>query len=96
VNAGQKPGALAPRSSALFAEAPRPWLPRLLDLAGAAFYLSVSSWTVSDREAAGVLSRVRVPMANGGELRKLLFDREALGRFIETNKTAAEATRKAP
>ncbi len=59
-----------------------PVLPRLLDLPGAAAYLSVSSWTIRDLEAAGVLHRVRVPLPNHGELRKLLFDREDLDRLI--------------
>ncbi len=59
--------------------------PRLLDLEAAALYLGVSIWTV--RELAGkkdgVLKRVRIPLKNNGELRKLLFDREDLDRFIE-------------
>ena len=57
--------------------------PRLLDLAGAASYLSVSPWTVRDLEATGILPRVRVPRANNGELRKILFDRNDLDRLIE-------------
>ena len=57
--------------------------PRLLDLDGAASYLAVSPWTVRDLEAAGTLNRVRIPLANGGELRKLLFDREDLDRLVE-------------
>jgi hypothetical protein len=56
---------------------------RLLDLEGAAAYLSVSEWTIRDLEAAGVLSRVRVPLPNGGELRKVLFDRVDLDALIE-------------
>jgi hypothetical protein len=55
---------------------------RLLDLHGAATYLTVSPWTVRDLEAAGVLRRVRVPLPGGGELRKVLFDREDLDRLI--------------
>lgn len=59
--------------------------PRLLDLSGAASYLSVSEWTVRDLEAAGVLPRVRIPLLpNGGELRKVLFDRADLDRAIES------------
>lgn len=57
--------------------------PRLLDLEAAALYLGVSSWTVRDLEAAGTLRRVRVPLPNGGELRKLLFDRQDLDLLIE-------------
>jgi hypothetical protein len=57
-------------------------LPRLLDLDGSAAYLAVSPWTVRDLEAAGTLKRVRIPLPNNGELRKLLFDREDLDRLI--------------
>jgi len=57
-------------------------LPRLLDVEAAAAYLGVSAWTVRDLDAAGVLSRVRVPLPHGGELRRLLFDREDLDRLI--------------
>jgi hypothetical protein len=59
-----------------------PITPRLLDLPTASGYLGVSQWTVRDLEATAVLSRVRVPLPNGGELRKLLFDREDLDRLI--------------
>ena len=55
---------------------------RLLDLDAAAAYLSVSPWTVRDLEAAGVLPRVRVPLPDGRELRKLLFDKADLDRLI--------------
>lgn len=57
--------------------------PRLFDLETAAAYLGVSPWTVRDLEAAGVLSRVRVPLPDGRDLRKLLFDKEDLDRLIE-------------
>ncbi|MFQ5946914.1 MAG: helix-turn-helix domain-containing protein [Anaerolineae bacterium] len=57
--------------------------PRLLDLRATAAYLGVSEWTVRDLDAAGVLRRVRVPLPNGAELRKLLFDRADLDRLIE-------------
>jgi len=59
-----------------------PILPRLLDLNSAARYLAVSPWTVRDLEAGGVLARVRVQLPDGGELRKLLFDREDLDRLV--------------
>jgi hypothetical protein len=62
--------------------------PRLLDLEAAATYLSVSPWTVRDLEAKGVLPRVRVPLPDGGELRKLLFDRADLDRLIDAWKDA--------
>ncbi len=63
--------------------------PRLLDLEGSAAYLGVSAWTVRDLEAAGTLHRVRIPLPNNGELRKLLFDREDLDRLIEAWKDNA-------
>jgi hypothetical protein len=60
-----------------------PLVSRLLDLHRAAQYLSISEWTVRDLEAAGVLRRVRVPLPNHGELRKILFDRGDLDHLIE-------------
>ena len=57
--------------------------PRLLDLGTTAAYLGVSPWTVRDLEAGGTLKRVRVPMVGGGDLRKLLFDRQDLDRLVE-------------
>ena len=57
--------------------------PRLLDVDADAAYLGVSSWTIRDLDAAGVLPRVRVPLPNGGELRRLLFDRADLDRLID-------------
>jgi hypothetical protein len=63
---------------------------RLLDLGAAACYLSVSPWTVRDLEAAGVLRRVRVPLPNGTELRKLLFDVRDLDALIGQWKDGGE------
>jgi len=60
---------------------------RLLDLDQAAAYLGVSPWTVRDLEAGGTIRRVRVPLSNGRELRKLLFDKSDLDRLIEAWKT---------
>ncbi len=65
-----------------------PVAPRLLDLDATAAYLGVSPWTIRNLEAAGSLRRVRIPLANGGELRKLLFDREDLDRLVEAWKDA--------
>jgi hypothetical protein len=67
--------ALALRTSAL--------APRLLDLRGSASYLALSTWSVRDLEAAGILKRVRVPLPGGREVRRVLFDREDLDRLIE-------------
>ena len=63
-------------------------MPRLLNLEAAAAYLSVSTWTVRDMDAAGILPRVRVPLANGRDLRKLLFDKADLDRLIGAWKDA--------
>ena len=60
-----------------------PVSPRLLDLHTAAAYLGVSEWTVRDLEAAGTVPRIRIPLPNAGELRKLLFDRTDLDRLID-------------
>lgn len=67
-------------------------LPRLLDLDATAAYLGVSPWTVRDLEAAGILSRVRIPLPNG-ELRKLLFDREDLDHLVALWKDQSIAPR---
>ena len=60
---------------------------RLLTLADAARYLGVSVWTARAFEAQGILRRVRIPLPNGGELRKLLFDVNDLDRAIAAWKT---------
>jgi hypothetical protein len=57
--------------------------PRLLDLRGSAAYLSVSTWTVRDLEAAGILRRVRLPLPGGRELRRLLFDVADLNVYVD-------------
>ena len=72
VNGGDERGAVVTPTSA-----------RLLDLRGAAAYLCVSEWTVRDLEAAGTIARVRIPLPNNGELRRLLFDRASLDDLIE-------------
>jgi hypothetical protein len=63
--------------------------PRLFDLEQAATYLCMSPWTVRELEAKRVLPRVRVPLPDGGELRKLLFDKDDLDRLIEAWKDSA-------
>jgi hypothetical protein len=62
---------------------------RLLDLQQAAQYLGVSPWTVRDLETSGVIPRVLIPLPNGRELRKLLFDRADLDWLIESWKLPA-------
>ena len=63
-----------------------PVAPRLLDLHGAATYLGVSEWTVRDLETGGFLRRVRLPLPNGGEVRKLLFALEDLDQLVNASK----------
>ena len=72
-----------PNGRALVCQASGPLLPRLLDLDATAAYLGVSGWTVRDLEAGGILHRVRVPLPNGGELRKVLFDRMELDTLVD-------------
>ena len=60
-----------------------PVSPRLLDLHVSAGYLGLSEWTVRTLEQQGILKRVRIPLPNAGELRKLLFDRADLDRLID-------------
>ena len=57
--------------------------PRLLDLHATAAYLGVSEWTIRDLEGAGVLPRVRLPLPNHKELRKILFDVRDLDHLID-------------
>jgi hypothetical protein len=65
-----------------------PVSPRLLDLHTAAAYLGVSEWTVRDLEAAGTVPRIRIPLPNTGELRKLLFDKKDLDSLVDSWKDA--------
>ena len=65
-----------------------PVVPRLLDLHVSASYLGLSQWTVRTLEQQGILKRVRVPLPNHGELRKLLFDRQDLDNLINAWKDA--------
>jgi hypothetical protein len=89
VDAGDTAGTSAGRGSERGTVIPLPLSPRLLDLEAAATYLGVSPWTIRDLEAAGVLTRIRVPLPGGRELRKLLFDKGDLDRLIEAWKEAA-------
>lgn len=57
--------------------------PRLLDLHAASAYLGVSIWKLRELEAVGTVPRIRIPLPNAGELRKLLFDRADLDRLID-------------
>jgi len=55
----------------------------LLTVEQAAEYLAIGSDTVYGLVSQGVLRRVRIPDGNGGELRKILLDRQHLDRAIE-------------
>lgn len=59
--------------------------PRLLDLAGAAAYLSVSPWVIRDLEHAGRLRRVRLDLGER-DVRRVLYDKADLDGLIEGSK----------
>jgi len=63
-----------------------PMRARVLGLKASADYLGVSTWTVRAYLAAGRLRRVRLPGPGGGELERLLLDREDLDRLVEDAK----------
>lgn len=65
-----------------------PIQPRLLDVDLAATYLSLSPWSIRCLIANRTLRRVRVPLPNGGEMRKVLVDRADLDRLVEAWKEA--------
>lgn len=79
------------RRLAALAAGPR----RLLDVACAAQYLSVSTWTVRSLIAAGRLPLVRLPLdarhnGDGREVRRLLVDIRDCDRLIEYSKTTPD------
>ena len=67
------------------------FLPRLLDLEGAAQYLSLSTWTLRRFIDEGIVSRVMIPMKTtstpqprvGSHYRKILLDRLDLDHLIK-------------
>lgn len=61
-------------------------LPRVLGLEAASHYLGVSVRTIQYLVEAGTLKRVRIPMPDGGDLRKLLLDRQDLDALVERGK----------
>jgi hypothetical protein len=61
---------------------------RLLDLRATAAYLGLAPWTIRELEWRGVLRRVRVPLPNGADVRRLLFDVRDLDDIIERWKDA--------
>ena len=72
-----------PRPLPISGCAPMP--PRLLDLAGAAAYLSVSPWVIRDLEHAGRLRRVRLDLGER-DVRRVLYDKADLDGLIEGSK----------
>ena len=65
------------------------WTPaqaRLLDLAQAAAYLGVSTWTIRDYLAAGLLTRVTLPTSGGAPLKRVLVEVGDLDRLIEVGR----------
>jgi hypothetical protein len=60
-----------------------PIQPRLLGLKDAALYLSVSTWTLRDWLARGIVARVEPPGADGKNLERLLFDRLDLDALVD-------------
>jgi hypothetical protein len=101
----RRSGAVAGQASAPLADPPtvrgfeRPvaevW-PRLLGLAQAAAYLSLSVWTIREYLAEGILRRVELPSATCGTTRRVLLDRADLDRLVDAANPTAEAVRPAP
>jgi excisionase family DNA binding protein len=58
----------------------------LLSLRAAASYLGLSYWTLRDLVAAGTIRPVRLPVADGRDLRRILLDRRDLDALIEQSK----------
>ncbi len=56
--------------------------PRLLDLDGAARYLSLTTWTLRDLIDNGTLQRVAIPAGAGRDIRRVLLDREQLDELV--------------
>ncbi len=77
------------RPPATRVEVSRALQPRLLDRARAAAYLAVSRDVVDGYISAGVLRRVRLPGAAGGDLRRVLLDVRDLDGLIERSKVEA-------
>jgi hypothetical protein len=59
-------------------------LPRLLDVPQGSRYIGVGPWEFRRLVWSGIVPRVRIPLPNGGELRKLLVDVRDLDRLVES------------
>jgi excisionase family DNA binding protein len=66
-----------------------PLAPRLLDVEGAARYLSLADDTIRDLVARGVLRRVRLPGPGESDLRRVLFDVRDLDDLVDRSKDPA-------
>ena len=72
-----------------------PISPRLLDVGGAATYLSLSTWTIRDLIQAGHLQPVRLPVAIAGTartMRRIRLCVRELDAFIDRCKADAAPT----
>ena len=57
----------------------RAFVPRLMDMETAAYYLSLSYWTIRDLVQAGKIEVVEVPRPKDGEpIRRVLIDRSRI------------------
>lgn len=59
---------------------------RLLGVRAVAVYLGIGVRKVHDLRAAGHLRPVKLPLASGDDLRRLLFDKMDVDAFINLNK----------
>jgi hypothetical protein len=59
---------------------------RLLGLRAAADYLGLSYWTLRDLVNAGTIRPVRLPLAAGRDLRRILLDRRDLDDLVDRSK----------
>lgn len=60
-------------------------LPRLLGVEAAGRYLGVSAWTIRDLVAGGQLQPVRLSLASGKAVRRLLLDRMQLDLLVHAS-----------
>jgi hypothetical protein len=64
----------------------------LLDVGGAARYLSVAEDTIRELDARGALRRVRLPGAGDRDLKRVLFDVRDLDALVERLSRIAEVS----
>jgi hypothetical protein len=67
--------------------------PRLLDVAAAGRYCGISKWSIRGLVERGILVPVSLPGINGptasAKMRRVLFDRSDLDRFIDAHKAGS-------